>query len=182
MFLPNQHAKLKRRGGRFTQFLILLTKVKGTVQGRCFKNVENEHGASLLASIHHQSNVVSLEQNATDFSSSVLFSVNLLSIIQGQVHVLVKSQKDALNAKVGLFVQPHLDSSFGLVEAKHQVDGSRHRLLYSLRHGGQMLEYKLSQYCSDVWFHATKISTQQTSKRPTIVVKQPVARGRSFVS
>uniref|UniRef100_A0A7S2AD42 Uncharacterized protein n=1 Tax=Alexandrium andersonii TaxID=327968 RepID=A0A7S2AD42_9DINO len=90
------------------------------------------------AGVHHQTDVVPLEEDAADRAPRLLLHQHLLRVVHDEVHVLVEAKDPALDAQVRLLVQPHLHAIPVLQVPKDLVDGEGHDLLELLvadRHG-----------------------------------------------
>jgi len=73
--------------------------------------------------------VVTLEHDAFQGLAGVTLQVDLDSVVQDQVHVLVEPGDDALNPGVDILVQPHSHNCTVLEVSKDEVDGLHHHLL-----------------------------------------------------
>jgi len=86
--------------------------------------------------VHHQRDVVPFKKDPPQSLSAFLLYIDFLSILQNQIHVLVKPNNTPFNPQVLLLKQPYLDPSFTLKEPKDEIDGLCHDPLdFGGRHG-----------------------------------------------
>ena len=64
--------------------------------------------------------IVALDDNPTDLAPGALFAVNLGALVQHNVHELVEADDLALDAQVGVLVQPHFHTRLRLKEFEDQ--------------------------------------------------------------
>eukprot|EP00613_Pedinella_sp_CCMP2098_P015393 CAMPEP_0171751338 /NCGR_PEP_ID=MMETSP0991-20121206/41952_2 /TAXON_ID=483369 /ORGANISM="non described non described, Strain CCMP2098" /LENGTH=155 /DNA_ID=CAMNT_0012352493 /DNA_START=198 /DNA_END=665 /DNA_ORIENTATION=- len=76
----------------------------------------------------HECNCISFKEDAPDTLFCLLGIVNLGSIIQNQIHVLVEAHDATFDRHNRVVVKPDLDSCPVLQEAEDQVDRLRHDL------------------------------------------------------
>ena len=89
-----------------------------------------------LSSVHHQSYVVAFQEYPSQRFPGVLLNVDFLSILENQVHVLIKADDTTLDPHILLLEKPDLDARFALEEPKDEVDGLGHDTLnLGGRHG-----------------------------------------------
>merc|ERR1719454_1620377 len=74
------------------------------------------------ASVHHQTYIVPLQQNAANGAACLLLHLNLFSIINYQVHVLIETQDASLDSQIGLLVKPNLNTIPILQVAEYLID------------------------------------------------------------
>ncbi|KZV46287.1 hypothetical protein F511_22193 [Dorcoceras hygrometricum] len=91
---------------------------------------------ALLPCIHHQSDIITFQQNPPKLLPGLLLDTHLLRVIQNQIHVLVEPNDAALDSQILLLEKPYLDASFALKKPEDQVDGLGHYPLdFRARHG-----------------------------------------------
>lgn len=87
-------------------------------------------GTVSLLLLLQKRNTITLQQNLPQLLNTSTLQINLLSLIQRQVHELVEADDDAFDAGASVFVEPDGDGGFGLEESEDLVYGEGHYLLF----------------------------------------------------
>mmetsp|Transcript_17548 Transcript_17548/g.28406 ORF Transcript_17548/g.28406 Transcript_17548/m.28406 type:complete len:307 (-) Transcript_17548:252-1172(-) len=106
---------------------------------RSLPNLTTHYYSYILFSLghtHDQRDVVPFEHNPSNTFPSLTFQIQLLGIVQDEVHELIKPNNLTFDAQIGFIIQPHLDSSLILKKPKNQIDRLGHYLLRARTHYG----------------------------------------------
>lgn len=83
-------------------------RVAWKVQGGGQQRHGAEHLLSRSGRIHHQSDIVALEKNASKSFPFSSLHINFFRIVQREIHIFVEANHDSFHARIGLLIQPDL--------------------------------------------------------------------------